>query len=246
MVYTHEGLRLKKLEAIAGGNAQQGTYALAHDIQNSLGNGLKYFTAFNDGYHQSEAYFRKKGNRKQSLHGLGLAMDVVLTNGRQGVPQAMGSIRSMMAAKGLREGVDYKIIDEYARPSSGATGGHLDVRFLNTAAAAKYAGGKGAPLPSPTTPTAPAVDGALPPAMPSSVAPQMAMPKLAQPESVTAPQTDWVAELEKEAQLAQRQMELATPKPFVPQVRDEFFTDKDIKAAMMTRPQPKYWKAGEW
>lgn len=243
MAYTYEGLRLKHNEAIAGGAAQPGTYALAHDIQNGLGNGLRYFTAFNDGYHQSEAYFRKKGNRTQSLHGLGLAMDVVLSNGRQGAPQAMATIRQMMAAKGLREGRDFKIIDEYSRPSAGATGGHLDVRFLNTAAADKYAGGKSGSVTAPVTPatTTPAA-----PALPTVTTPQLsaAVPQLAQQTNVTAPQTDWMAELEKEQQLAQRQADLATPQMYVPQVKDEFFTDKVVRAAMLTKPQPKHWTAG--
>lgn len=241
MAYTHEGLRLKHNEAIAGGAAQPGTYALAHDIQNGLGNGLRYFTAFNDGYHQSEAYFRKKGNRTQSLHGLGLAMDVVLSNGRQGAPQAMAAIRQMMAAKGLREGRDFKVIDEYSRPSAGATGGHLDVRFLNTAAADKYAGGKGGSVTAPVTPAAPAA-----PALPTVTTPQLsaAVPQLAQQTNVTAPQTDWMAELEKEQQLVQRQADLATPQMYVPQVKDEFFTDKVVRAAMLTKPQPKHWTAG--
>lgn len=135
--YSHKGLRLKSNEAIGGGAAHQGTYALAHNLQNILGDSLKYFSAFNDAYHQSEAYFKKKGSRNSGLHGAGLAMDIALSDPKH-APAAAAKIRAEMNAKGLKEGVDYKLIDEYANPSKGATGGHFDLRFLNAAAAEKY------------------------------------------------------------------------------------------------------------
>lgn len=160
--YSHNGLRLKSDNAIGGGAAHQGTYALAHALQNQLGNNLKYFTAFNDTYHQSEAYFKKKGNRNSGLHGAGLAMDIALSDPKQSAA-AVEQIRKELNSKGLKEGVDYKVIDEYANPSKGATGGHLDLRFLNAAAAEKYhTGGAGSPVAPSIADQAPSLNFSLP------------------------------------------------------------------------------------
>lgn len=145
--YSHNGLRLKSNEAVGGGAAHQGTYKLAHNLQNLIGSNLKYFTAFNDTYHHSEAYFKKKGNRNSGLHGAGLAMDIALNDPKQSAA-AVAQIRHELNRQGLKEGIDYKIIDEYANPSKGATGGHLDLRFMNTAAADRYHSGNSSAAPN--------------------------------------------------------------------------------------------------
>lgn len=169
--YSHNGLRLKSNEAVGGGAAHQGTYKLAHNLQNLIGGNLKYFTAFNDTYHHSEAYFKKKGNRNSGLHGAGLAMDIALNDPKQSAA-AVAQIRNELNSKGLKEGVDYKIIDEYAKPSKGATGGHLDLRFMNTAAADRYHSGNGsaAPNQAPTHTATPSVNFDFQPAAPQLVA----------------------------------------------------------------------------
>lgn len=135
--YSYKNLRLKSKEAVAGGQAYQGTYALAHEVQNLLGNNLKYFTAFNDGYHKSDAYFRKKGNKNQSVHSLGLATDIVLSNPRLS-KVATQQIIDSLTERGLVQGRDFKLINEYLKPSKGSSGGHLDLRFTSQDAANKY------------------------------------------------------------------------------------------------------------
>lgn len=213
--YSHDGLRLKHQKAIAGGTAHQGTYALGHDIQRILGGQLKYFTAFNDDYHHSEAYFKKKGKRDPGLHGAGLAIDVAITNPRESAAAA-NKVRQLLIARGLRPDVDFKVIDEYARPSSGATGGHLDIRFLNNAAAQKYLGGNAVTAPI-TTQSDSMVLGAA-----SVTPPQMVPPQFAPQMAFTAP-TDFTAQLEKEAQAAYQQLEAVSKYPRINTTRESFF-----------------------
>lgn len=73
-----------------------------------------------------------------SAHSRGTAFD-----SRAKTPEeadaAMAKIRAMMAAKGLVEGRDYKILDEVRNPSSWATGPHIHTEF--TASGAKMWGG---------------------------------------------------------------------------------------------------------
>lgn len=129
---TAEGLKIKSRGALAGGKTQQGTFALAHDIQKMLGRDLKYFSAFNDRYH--------KGTN--SKHASGLALDVVLKDPKNSAA-ATKQIQEYLSSLGLSAGKDFRLIDEYKNPSGRATGGHIHAQFNSTAAAAKMAGIKG-------------------------------------------------------------------------------------------------------
>lgn len=100
------GLKIKSGEATAGGEANPKLIELANAIQNQLGGDLKYFSAFNDKFHMD----------RNSKHNQGTALDFVLTD-----PSKAAEIASLV--KGM-PGVS-KVIDEYANPSSGATGGHI-------------------------------------------------------------------------------------------------------------------------
>jgi|GEM_PF-2862606 len=120
----YEGLRLKSLEAIAGGAVAQGVTDLARQAQGDLPGGVARFTAFNDRYHQ--------GTR--SKHAAGLAFDTVLQDASRS-REAAAAMRAKLAAAGL-DASQYKVIDEYLNPSSRSTGGHIHTQF-NTAEAAK-------------------------------------------------------------------------------------------------------------
>jgi hypothetical protein len=100
------GLRIKSGEATAGGEAQPKLYEIAQQIQEKLGGGLKYFSAFNDAFHMD----------RNSNHNKGTAMDFTLTD-----PKQADAITAMI--QGI-PGIS-KVINEYANPSSGATGGHI-------------------------------------------------------------------------------------------------------------------------
>jgi hypothetical protein len=99
-------LRMKSGEATAGGESKAQLYEVAQLIQDKLGGGLKYFSAFNDAYHMD----------RNSNHNKGTAMDFTLTD-----PKQADAIAAMV--QGL-PGIS-KVINEYANPSSGATGGHI-------------------------------------------------------------------------------------------------------------------------
>jgi len=99
-------LRMKSGEATAGGDSKPKLYEMAQLIQDKLGGGLKYFSAFNDAYHMD----------RNSNHNKGTAMDFTLTD-----PKQADAIAAMI--QGL-PGIS-KVINEYANPSSGATGGHI-------------------------------------------------------------------------------------------------------------------------
>lgn len=100
------GLRMKSAEATAGGDAKPKLYEIAQQIQEKLGGGLKYFSAFNDAFHMD----------RNSNHNKGTAMDFTLTD-----PQQAATVAQMI--QGI-PGIS-KVINEYANPSSGATGGHI-------------------------------------------------------------------------------------------------------------------------
>lgn len=106
-----KGLPLKSGEAIAGGKVRGYTAEFAQIANKGLGN-IKYFSSFNDGYHQG------KGGK----HPAGQAFDVALKPGAN----------SAAAVKQLYEFADaygyvIKVLDEYKNPSKNATGGHLHV-----------------------------------------------------------------------------------------------------------------------
>lgn len=106
------GLKLKANEAIAGGKVRGYTAEFAEVTQSLLGNNLKYFSALNDSYHAGS----------NSKHASGQAFDVVLKDAKQ-AKQAANMIEQ--AAK--QYGYNVKILNEYAKPSKNATGGHLHV-----------------------------------------------------------------------------------------------------------------------
>lgn len=102
------GLRIKSGEATAGGSHADSLTMLAQNIQEKLGGDLKYFSAFNDQYHQ--------GLDRSSAHKEGRALDFTLTDPSKAAEVA-SMIRSMPGVK--------SVIDEYAKLSNGGTGGHI-------------------------------------------------------------------------------------------------------------------------
>lgn len=115
-----KGLKLKSQEAIAGGKVRGYTAEFAHVTQSLIGSNLKYFSAFNDHYHQGT----------NSRHATGQAFDVVLKDARQ----AQKAV-AMLEDAARRYGYSVKILDEYANPSKRATGGHLHVSVYGQNAA---------------------------------------------------------------------------------------------------------------
>jgi hypothetical protein len=103
-----QGLRMKSGESTAGGDTKEKLLALAQAIQDKAGGDLKYFSAFNDAYHQ--------GLDRDSAHKQGNALDFVLTD-----PSKADQYASMV--KGM-PGVK-SVINEYAKLSAGGTGGHI-------------------------------------------------------------------------------------------------------------------------
>lgn len=140
---TAAGLRMTSTaESYVGGKKRfthGGTYAAAHSMQKLLGNELTYFTAFNDAYHHSERYFAKKGNRNSGTHGAGLALDFGLKGGKKTAPIATARIVEHLKQLGFKRDVDYTLLDEYTKPSKGATGGHIHFNWKSATAAARFA-----------------------------------------------------------------------------------------------------------
>jgi hypothetical protein len=101
-------LRIKSSEATAGGSASDKLMALAVSIQEKLGGDLKYFSAFNDAYHQ--------GLDRNSAHKSGNALDFTLTDPGK-ASQVAAMIRSLPGVK--------TVLNEYANLSAGGTGGHI-------------------------------------------------------------------------------------------------------------------------
>lgn len=102
----YSGLRIKSGESTAGGGANPALVNLARSIQDQLGGNLKYFSAFNDSYHQGT----------DSAHAAGRALDFVL-NDPSSAPSVAAFIRNMAGVKSVR--------DEYNNPSSRATAPHI-------------------------------------------------------------------------------------------------------------------------
>lgn len=106
------GLKLKANEAIAGGKVRGYTADFAEVTQSLLGSNLKYFSALNDTYHAGS----------NSKHASGQAFDVVLKDANQAASAA-----SIIEQAAKKYGYNVKILNEYAKPSKNATGGHLHV-----------------------------------------------------------------------------------------------------------------------
>ncbi|MDV2440706.1 hypothetical protein QR665_14680 [Acinetobacter gerneri] len=109
------GLRIKSAEAFAGGNVRAYTASFAQMSQTALGKGLSRFTAFNDLYH--------KGTN--SKHATGNAFDFTIADAKKS-----GEAVSELESIAKRYGYVVKILDEYKKPSSRATGGHIHVSVL--------------------------------------------------------------------------------------------------------------------
>ena len=107
-------LRLKSKEAISGGEASPAIYNLAKQIQNTLGENLLYFSAFNDTYERGP----------NSKHGKGMALDFTLRDPSQSAAAA-STVASILSGRG-------RVIDEYLNPSKSATGGHIHAELFRT------------------------------------------------------------------------------------------------------------------
>lgn len=113
---------LMRIKAGAGfDQTHAGTQALGRDLHDIPG--FDRITSGNDRYH---------GGRGK--HGQGLALDFSIKD----------KARSAEAADALRKrlkemGINATVLDEYARPSPFATGGHIHVQFATEADAARYA-----------------------------------------------------------------------------------------------------------
>lgn len=137
---------IRSNEAVSGGVTHAGTFAAALDFRGVMGNDLKYFSAFNDGYHH-----RKNPN---SMHTKGLALDIVNQSGslEKARTQAENLYRQLtaMGFKGrlatakngkrinIGSGQDFFIQDEYNRPSKNSTGGHIHFNWGSEDVAQRY------------------------------------------------------------------------------------------------------------
>ena len=128
---TLDGLKINSPEAYEGGKHHLAITHLAHKIQKDLGNKLKWFSAFNDGYH-----WKYNNNSK---HRKGLAIDLIITNkheSKEVTDMIKGYFKSFCETK--RKGKCVTVLDEYRFPSSKATGGHIHVQFHNNSVADKW------------------------------------------------------------------------------------------------------------
>lgn len=115
--------------AINGGLAHAGTYAAALNMRQLLGDNVKGFGAFNDKFHKSRGGYHPKG----------LAFDMSVKGGRMGkATPEIAQIRQHMASMGFVEGRDFGMLDEYLKPSKGATGGHIHFNWKSQEAANRY------------------------------------------------------------------------------------------------------------
>lgn len=115
--------------AINGGLAHAGTYAAALNMRQLLGDNVKGFGAFDDKFHKSRGGYHPKG----------LAFDMSVKGGRMGkATPEVAQIRQHMASMGFVEGRDFGMLDEYLKPSKGATGGHIHFNWKSQEAANRY------------------------------------------------------------------------------------------------------------
>lgn len=123
----YDGLRIKGLQAIAGGSAYQGVTDLMRTVQAGIPGGVRHFAAVNDRFHSGTG----------SKHAAGLAFDTSLIDASKSI-EAAEAIRAKIRAAGLSD-KDFRVIDEYQSPSARSTGGHLHTQFNTAEAARKYA-----------------------------------------------------------------------------------------------------------
>jgi hypothetical protein len=106
---SYAGLRIKggaDGQATAGGQANPKLIEVANLIQDKLGGNLNHFTGFNDKFHMD----------RNSKHNQGTALDFTITD-----PSMAAEVAAMV--KGI-PGIS-NVLDEYNKPSAGATGGHI-------------------------------------------------------------------------------------------------------------------------
>ena len=121
-------------ESTGGGSVEPGVIDLAHRIQASV-TPFQRFTGFNDEYHS------ERGGR----HPQGLALDFTLAGGGKDGPKAVATIKRIASDAG----VNVDVIDEYAKASANATGGHIHAEFNSAKEAAAFSAAMGTdPSPS--------------------------------------------------------------------------------------------------
>jgi lambda family phage tail tape measure protein len=110
------GLRMKDpKENTGGGKITQSTYDFAKIVQDNI-KGFNQFTAFNDEYHTKLKYHSK--------HLDGIKFDFVINGG---LNSSYGTVNQLKALA-KKYGYDISVINEYAKPSKNASGGHIDVQ----------------------------------------------------------------------------------------------------------------------
>lgn len=109
------GLKVKSSETTGGGKITQSTYDFAKLVQANI-KGFNQFTAFNDEYHTHLKYHSK--------HTDGIKFDFVINGG---LNSSYGAV-SQLKALAKKYGYDISVLNEYAKPSGNATGGHIDVQ----------------------------------------------------------------------------------------------------------------------
>lgn len=109
------GLKVKSSETTGGGKITQSTYDFAKLVQANI-KGFNQFTAFNDEYHTHLKYHSK--------HRDGIKFDFVINGG---LNSSYGAV-SQLKALAKKYGYDISVLNEYAKPSGNATGGHIDVQ----------------------------------------------------------------------------------------------------------------------
>ena len=111
-----KGLRMKDpKENTGGGKITQSTYDFAKIVQDNI-KGFNQFTAFNDEYHTKLKYHSK--------HLDGIKFDFVINGG---LNSSYGTVNQLKALA-KKYGYDISVINEYAKPSKNASGGHIDVQ----------------------------------------------------------------------------------------------------------------------
>lgn len=106
---SYAGLRIKggaDGQATAGGQANPKLIEVANLIQDKLGGNLNHFTGFNDKFHLD----------RNSKHNQGTALDFTIND-----PSMAAEVAATV--KGI-PGIS-NVLDEYNKPSAGATGGHI-------------------------------------------------------------------------------------------------------------------------
>lgn len=121
---------LKSREAVSQGTAHAGTYALALNLKDILGDDVVRYSAFKDSYH--------KGIK--STHNNGWAFDLSTKEGKSkgNAKGGVQKIRQHLNSLGFVEGQDFTVIDEYANPSGHAMGGHIHFNWKSDSSADRY------------------------------------------------------------------------------------------------------------